>query len=363
MSGSITDIKAIPGLSQEEFDAIQRVTEFFPFRVTSHYLSLVDWKDPHDPLRRVVVPDEGELESGGSLDPSREKSFYVLPGMQHKYPDTVLILASHQCAGYCRYCFRKRLFIRRSMREHPPDINNCIEYIRNHPEVRNVLLSGGDPLTLSSKWLMEIIRKIARLPRIEAIRIGTRMLSWDPGRVIADQFLLQELRELSELSGVQLYVMSHITHSGELCAEAIEAIRLLRRCGVAICNQTPIIRGVNDSADALEDLFNALVATGVSPYYIFQVRPTVGNSIYSVPPLEAYMILREAQNRCSGLAARARYVISHHTGKLHVCGLTDEHLVMVYHRAAFPGDRGRTILVKRSTANNSNAFFRMNHPG
>jgi L-lysine 2,3-aminomutase len=157
--------------------------------------------------------------------------------------------------------------------------------------------------------------------------------------------------------------MSHFTHSRELCEEALEAIRLLRRCGVSICNQTPIIRGVNDSADALEDLFNALVAAGVSPYYIFQVRPTLGNSIYSVPPLEAYMKLREAQSRCSGLAARARYIISHYTGKLHVCGLTDEHLVMVYHRAAFPGDRGRTILVKRSIANNSKAFFRMNHPG
>lgn len=360
MSESITDIKAIPGLSPEEFNAIQRVTEFFPFRVTSHYLSLVDWEDPHDPLRRIVVPDEGELDSGGSLDPSREKSFYVLPGMQHKYPDTVLLLVSHQCAGYCRYCFRKRLFLRRCIGEHPSDINNCTEYIRNHPEIRNVLLTGGDPLTLSSKWLMEIIRKVTLLPRIEAVRIGTRMLSWDPGRVIADRFLLQEL---SELTGAQIYIMTHYAHARELCGKALEAIRLLRHCGVAICNQTPIIRGVNDSADALEDLFNALVAAGVSPYYIFQVRPTVGNSIYSVPILEAYMILRAAQSRCSGLAARARYIISHYTGKLHVCGLTDEHLVMVYHRAAFPGDRGRTILVKRSVANNSNAFFRMNHPG
>ncbi len=360
MSESITEIKAIPGLSPEEFDAIQRVTEFFPFRITSHYLSLVDWEDPHDPLRRVVLPDEGELESGGSLDPSREKNFYVLPGMQHKYPDTVLILASHQCAGYCRYCFRKRLFIRRSMHEHPPDINNCIEYIRNHPEVRNVLLSGGDPLTLSSKRLMGIIRKIAVLPRIKVVRIGTRILSWDPGRVIADRFLLQEL---SELTGVQVYIMTHFAHSRELCGKALEAIRLLRRCGVAICNQAPMIRGVNDNVDVLEDLFNDLVAAGVSPYYIFQVRPTMGNSIYSVPILDAYMIFREAQSRCSGLAARARYVISHYTGKLHVCGLTDEHLVMVYHRAAFPGDRGRTILVKKSIASNSKAFFRMNHLG
>lgn len=356
MSESITDIEAIPGLNPEETKIIQRVTEFFPFRATSHYLSLVDWEDPHDPLRRVVVPDAGELESGGSLDPSREKSYYVLPGMQHKYPDTVLLLVGRQCAGYCRYCFRKRLFIRRRIDGHPPDINNCIEYIRDHPEVRNVLLTGGDPLTLSSEQLMEIIRKVAGLPRIDAIRIGTRMLSWDPGRVIADRLLLQGL---SELRGAQLYVMTHFTHSRELCGEALEAIRLLRHSGALICNQTPIIRGVNDSADTLEDLFNALVAAGVSPYYIFQIRPVVGNSIYSVPPLEAYMIIREAQSHCSGLAARARYVISHYTGKLHVCGLTDEHLVMVYHRAAFLQDLGKTILVERSIANNSIEFFRI----
>ncbi|MCD4775861.1 MAG: KamA family radical SAM protein [Candidatus Aegiribacteria sp.] len=360
MSASITDIKAIPGISTDEAEVIQRVTEIFPFRTTSHYLSLVDWEDPHDPLRRVVVPDEGELESGGSLDPSREKNYYALPGMQHKYPDTVLLLVSHMCAGYCRYCFRKRLFLRECTNEPPPDINDCLEYIRNHPEVRNVLLTGGDPLTLSSRRLMGIISRIVRLPRIEAVRIGTRMLAWDPGRVIADRYLLHEL---DKLAGAQLYVMSHFTHSRELCVKALEAISLLRRCGVAICNQTPIIRGVNDSVDAMEDLFNALVAAGVAPYYIFQVRPTVGNSIYTVPPLEAYTIIREAQSRCSGLAARARYVISHHTGKLHVCGLTDEHLVMVYHRAAFPGDKGRTILVKRSIADNSSAFFRLDHPG
>ncbi len=360
MSESITDIKAIPGISTEEFKAIQRVTKIFPFRITSHYITLVDWGDPHDPLRRIVVPDAGELESGGSLDPSREKNYYVLPGMQHKYPDTVLLLVSHECAGYCRYCFRKRLFLKKCTGENPPDIGNCLEYIRNHPEVRNVLLTGGDPLTLSSRLLMDIIRQITLLPRVGEVRIGTRMLSWDPGRVIADRYLLQEL---GELTGAQLYVMSHFTHSRELCVEALEAIRLLRHCGVVISNQTPIIRGVNDSADAMEDLFNTLVAAGVAPYYIFQVRPTVGNSIYTVPPLEAYMIIREAQSRCSGLAARARYIISHYSGKLHVCGLTDEHLIMVYHRAAFPGDRGRTILVKRSIANNSSAFFRMNHPG
>ena len=356
MSRSITDIEAIPGLNPEETEIIQRVTEFYPFRATSHYLSLVDWEDPDDPLRRVVVPDAGELESGGSLDPSREKSFYVLPGMQHKYPDTALLLVGRQCAGYCRYCFRKRLFLRKGINEYPPNINSCIKYIRDNPKIRNILLTGGDPLTLSGEQLMEIIRKMAELPRIKAVRIGTRMLSWDPGRVIADRLLLQGL---SELRDVQIYIMTHFTHSRELCVESLEAIRLLRRCGVSICNQTPIIRGVNDSADVLENLFNALVSAGIAPYYMFQVRPTVGNSIYAVPPLEAYMIIREAQSRCSGLAARARYVISHYTGKLHVCGLTDEHLVMVYHRAAFPKDQGRTILVKRNIANNSVEFFRI----
>ncbi len=356
MSESITDIEAIPGLNPKEIEIIQRVVEFFPFRATSHYISLIDWKDPHDSLRKVVVPDAGELESGGDLDPSREKNFYVLPGMQHKYPDTVLLLVGRQCSGYCRYCFRKRLFLQECFDGYPPDVNSCIEYIRDHPEVRNVLLTGGDPLTLSSEQLVEIIRKIAGLPRIEAVRIGTRMLSWDPGRVIADHILLKGLRELR---GAQIYVMTHFVHSRELCGEALEAIRLLRCSGAVMCNQTPIVRGVNDSADTMEDLFNALVSAGVSPYYIFQIRPVVGNSIYSVPPLEAYMIIKEAQNRCSGLAARARYVISLYTGKLHVCGLTDEHLVMVYHRATFPQDRGRTILVKRSVANNSIEFFRI----
>lgn len=329
----------IPQLTDEERIRLEAVTDEFAFRVSDYYLNLINWDDPRDALRRLVIPVEEELEARGELDPSREADYTVAPGTQHKYPHTALLLAVETCAAYCRYCFRKRLFMRQNG-EVPVDTREGVEYIRRHPEINNVLITGGDPLVLATGRLESILADLDTIDHLRFIRIGSKMLAFNPMRVSRDERLLEVLEHYSR-SDRRIYLMAHFTHPREVTPQAVEAIVKLKRAGVEVMNQCPLIRGVNDDPEVLGELYNKLLGAGVSPYYLFQNRPTRGNSPFAVPLVEGYHILQSAFQHTSGLGRRVRYSMSHHTGKIEVVGVDEKHIYLRNHRSPRPEEEGR----------------------
>jgi lysine 2,3-aminomutase len=324
----IDQVKELAPDAQEE---LNKVAARFAFRSNSYYQSLIDWNDENDPIRRIIIPDQAELIDWGMLDASHESSFTVAPGVEHKYSATALLLVTNVCGGYCRFCFRKRLFMPEND-ETVNDISEGVQYIATHSEITNVLLTGGDPLILSTRRLSDIFTRLSAIPHVGIIRIGSKMPAFNPARIINDESLLDAIREFSQRTCI--YIMCHFNHPRELTPEAIMSLKLLQSAGAITANQTPLIRGINDDAKVLADLFNLLARSGTSPYYVFQCRPTLGNADYAVPVEHAYGIFAAAQADCSGLAKRARFVMSHETGKVEVIGLTPEHIYMRYHEAA-----------------------------
>lgn len=334
-----TDVEELKQLSAEERAKLKKVTEKFPWRANDYYLSLINWDDPEDPIKRIVVPHIDELEEWGQLDPSDEQRYTVMPGVEHKYHSTALLLVSNVCEGICRYCFRKRVFSRREVLE---DLPAALEYIRSHREVTNVLLTGGDPLMLSTAKLENILKELRKIEHVQIIRIGTRIPVYNPYRIIDDPGLLEAIERYSTAEK-KIYVMTHFMHPRELTDVAITAADLVQKTGAKMCNQTPLIRGVNDDAEVLAELLAKLSFVGVVPYYVFQCRPALGNKAYTVPIEAGYEIVEQAKARVSGLAKRCRFVMSHSSGKVEIVGKTDEYVYFKYHRAAEDANSGRFI--------------------
>ncbi|MBT8506878.1 radical SAM protein [Methanomicrobiaceae archaeon CYW5] len=342
----LTNIRDIPQLSEEEHLRLGKVTEKFPFRSNTYYLSLINWEDPDDPIRRIAIPDPKELEEWGSLDASQESAYVVAPGVEHKYDQTALLLLTNRCAGYCRYCFRKRLFMRMNT-EVARDLSQGLAYIRAHPEITNVLLSGGDPLFLSTRRLEAIIREVRAIEHVKIVRIGSRIPVTNPYRVMNDPSLLEMIRKFSTPEQ-RIYVVTHFVHPRELTDVAIEGLDLLQKAGAILANQTPLLRGINDNPSVLADLLRNLSFAGVAPYYIFQCRPTLGNRHFAVPVEEAYQIFEQAKSHCSGLAKRPVFAMSHRTGKIRTIGLDDECIYFKYHQAARREDIGKFMVFPRN---------------
>ncbi|GBD32609.1 MAG: putative L-lysine 2,3-aminomutase [Gemmatimonadales bacterium] len=341
----ITRLDKLPQLSEEERRALQPVAERYAFRLNDYYAQLINWDDPNDPLRRLVVPHEQELLEWGRLDASDEASYTPVRGCQHKYSDTALLLVTDACGAYCRYCFRKRLFMNDND-DATPDYKPGLAYIQEHEEITNVLLTGGDPLIMSTRRLAQILSDLAAVPHVRVVRIGTKMVAFNPYRVLDDPELLKLFYEHCE-AGTQIYIMNHFDHPRELTPQAREALRMLLISGAQIVNQCPIVRGVNDSAQVMATLFRELSFAGCPPYYVFQGRPTAGNAPYEVPIVEGFQIFTEANRRVSGLAKRARYVMSHKTGKIEIVGVDDKYIYMRYHRSHLPEDFGKMIVALR----------------
>jgi len=343
---SISELDNLVGLAPKEREKMETVTELFPFRSNEYYLSLIDWKDGHDPLKKIVIPDSRELKTGGSADPSCEKNYTKQPGLQHKYDQTGLLLLTDVCGGICRFCFRKRLFMS-CERETVKDVSDNIEYIREHKEITNVLLTGGDPLTLDTRHLESVLREIRDIPHVNIIRIGSKMLAYNPYRILNDPNLLAILARYSTPEK-RIYLMAHFNHPRELTAVSREAAEALRHAGVIVVNQTPILNGINDNPETLTTLFRQVSFAGISPYYVFQCRPTTGNQFFQVPVEQSYEILQKSWQACSGLAKRARFIMSHATGKIEVVGKTADHVFMRYHQAADSANIGKFMVFRKN---------------
>lgn len=335
----------LDGFTTTHAARLERATRHHAFGATDHYLGLIDWSDPDDPIRRIIVPSAGELEDWGRLDASSEGRYTVARGVQHKYPHTVLLLCTDRCGGYCRYCFRKRLF-REDNEEVTSDIAAGAAYIASHPQVTNVLLTGGDPLYLSTPRLAAIMEALAAVPHVGIIRIGTKMPAFDPHRILGDPALLDLIRRISSPRR-RVHVITHFDHPRELADASVAAVAALLDAGAVCANQCPLIRGVNDDRVVLAELFRALAFIGCPPYYVFQCRPTVGNRPYAVPIVESFQVFDRARALVSGLARRARFVLSHESGKVQVLAIDDRHIYTRHHRAPDPEMEGRFRIWRR----------------
>lgn len=341
----VTDLAGLPGIPESARAHLERVAAKYKFRANDAYLRLIDWNDPADPIRRIVVPDPGESEDWGRLDASNEAAHTVAPGTQHKYAQTALLLVNEVCGAYCRYCFRKRLFMDGSD-EASMDVGPGLEYIASNPQITNVLLTGGDPLVLSTRRLSGILSRIRAIPHVRIVRIGSKMPAFNPLRILEDPDLSRTLGAHS-LADRRVYLMAHFDHPRELTGDAVAAIDAMIRAGVIVVNQCPLLAGINDDADTLRTLFRELSFAGAPQYYLFQGRPTAGNLPYRVPIVRGWHVFQEAMRGISGLAKRARFVMSHETGKVEVLAVTDDDVILRYHRARDPALRGRVLVYER----------------
>ena len=328
----LTKLKQIPQLSHAERKELEKVNEEFIFRSNEYYQSLIDWDDPNDPIRRIVVPDVQELDDWGQLDASNEEKYTKVKGLEHKYTSTALLLVNEVCAAYCRFCFRKRLFMDEN-EEVTKDISEGLEYIRKHPEVSNVLLTGGDPMIMSTSKLEPIIKSLREIDHVKIIRIGTKIPAFNPYKIINDPSLHEMIRTYST-DEKKIYIMAHFNYPRELTEIAVKGLNMLMQSGAIVVNQTPLIKGVNDDPEVLAELFNQLSFIGVPPYYVFLCRPTLGNEPFALPVEEGYKIFEEARKKCSGLAKRARLVMSHETGKIEMVGVSGGQTFFKYNRSA-----------------------------
>lgn len=327
----ITSIDQITTLSPKEKETLKVITERFDFRANDYYLGLVNWEDPNDPIRKIIIPNEGELLEYGAWDASDEESNYVVPGCQHKYGATALLVVSEVCGALCRFCFRKRIFSD-DVKEAKVDVQPGLDYIRQHKEINNVLLTGGDSLMLSTRKLRAIIEELRQIDHVKIIRLGSKLPAYLPMRISEDQELLDLIREYSTPEG-RIFIMAHINHPNEITDETRKAFDALIKAGAIVVNQTPVLKGINDDPDVLAKLMNELSWIGVIPYYFFINRPVAGNYDFVLSLKDAYNIVEQAKAKTSGQGKRVRLVMSHSSGKIEILAIDNGKAYLKYHQS------------------------------
>ena len=338
------DVKEYLNLTDDETDRINKISEQYPMCINHYYLSLIDPEDPEDPIRKMSIPSGWELSDGGEPDTSGEASNTVIPGMQHKYDQTALILSTNMCAMFCRHCFRKRL-VGLSDDEIAGHLGEMEEYVRSHLEISNVLISGGDAFLNSNQRIIEYLDRFIDIPHLDLIRFGTRTPVVLPQRITTDPELQQILEEYNRRK--QIYVITQFNHPREVTEEAREAIRTLQRTGIVIKNQTVLLKGINDDPVVLGCLLKKLTACGIVPYYIFQCRPVRGVlNHFQVPLKVGSIIVEEAKAMQNGQGKCIHYAMSHPTGKIEIIGqLGEDEMLFKYHQAKNPAEIGRMFTV------------------
>jgi len=294
---SLEEVKEIIPLSREEERAFREVVKVYPFSSTEYYLRLAG-KSPA--VRRMLLPSLEEvdpaLQSLGSPDPLCEERDKVLPHLTHRYPDRALFVVTNVCPVLCRYCMRKRNWKLPPFVVSLEEVGQVVDYLRERPQVRDLLISGGDPLSLPVEFLKELLLALSSVDTLEVVRLGTKVPVVDPERVL-DRKLLAVL----EKSG-KVWVNTHFNHPDEVTPLSAEAVRALLKCAVPVNNQSVLLKGVNDSADVLERLFRELQKIKVRPYYLFHCDPVEGVMHFSTPISEGLKLIRELFKRLSPLA-------------------------------------------------------------
>ncbi len=300
-------IKAVP----EELEGIARTRNLFRWRITPYYASLMDPDDPMCPVRRQVVPHRDELDDDVDLldlDPLEEQAHSPVKNLIHNYHDRAAFCVTTECAVYCRYCLRKRMVGDGTQSLNKTKLLEAIDYLSGHPEVRDVLLTGGDPLSLNDENLEWIIQRLRAIPHIDIIRIGTRYPVLNPFR-ITDELC----RILSENHPV--WLNTHFNHARELTDEAYHALDKLSRTGVPVGNQTVLLKGINDNVETLKELFHKLITFRVRPYYLYHAQLIGGTRHFRTTIEHGMELMERLRGRLSGFAIPV-YVLDTPHGKV-----------------------------------------------
>jgi lysine 2,3-aminomutase len=289
--------RALPLTPDEREGALRAERQGLPVRITPYYLSLVDPDDPACPIRRQCVPDvrEGNEVEGDLSDPLGEVAHEVAPHLVQRYPDRALLLATDRCAVYCRFCTRSRIVGGGEGAVSLEALAPALEWLRVHPEVLDVIVSGGDPLAMATDRLERLVGTVRAIPSVETLRLATRVPVTLPMRVTAE--LVAALRPYHPI-----WVMTHFNHPKELAPEAIAACARLADSGFPIMNQTVLLAGVNDDAAVLEPLFRGLVRARVKPYYLLQADPVRGTGHLRTPLARGLAIMERLQGKVTGIA-------------------------------------------------------------
>jgi len=342
---SIEELKKYIDIPPAEEEKLRRVVDIHPMSIPRYYLSLIDRSDPDDPIRKIAVPSVHELDVDGSYDTSGERDNTKLTGLQHKYARTVLLLLSNICSMYCRHCFRKRM-VGVSGEETMQRLDEAAAYITDHPEINNILISGGDSLALPTRVVEHCLEKLVDIEHLDFIRFGSRMPVSFPDRILLDPGLPELFRRYSS-KNKRIYLITHFNHPAEVTAKAVEAVDRFIRAGIIVNNQTVLLHEVNDAPEILARLLNRLVSIGVNPYYVFQCRPVKRvKSHFQVPLARGYAVVEEAKRRLNGHSKRFRYIMAHPTGKIEIVGILDDEIYFKYHQAKAAVDMGRLFKKK-----------------
>lgn len=335
-----SEISGLLGISGEEERRLQEILDMYPMSITPYYLSLIDWKDPDDPIRRMCIPSLTETDLSGEFDTSGEADNTVVTGMQHKYRETALILSTNRCAMYCRHCFRKRL-VGLNDDEIASNFDGMMDYISAHKEISNVLVSGGDSLLLSNEMIEKYLKKLTSMEHLDLIRFGTRVPVVYPERILKDSALQEIFRIYAEKK--QIYIVTQFNHPRELTPESKAVIRIFMKMGIVVKNQTVLLKGVNDDPAVLGRLLKELTAAGVVPYYIFQCRPVRGvKNQFQVPLKRGAKIVDAAKNMQNGQGKCIRYCMSAPRGKIEVLGeLPDGQMLFKFNQAKADSDAAK----------------------
>jgi lysine 2,3-aminomutase len=303
----ITDASQLSNLlelSAGERDALVEGSGQLPMRITPYYASLLDPDDPLQPLRRTVVPTSAErlVSPGEAADPLCEDDMSPVPGIVHRYPDRVLFLVTGFCSTYCRYCTRSRLVGDADRYYYNlQQWNRAIDYIEGHPEIRDVLISGGDPLTLPDDKIEYLLSRLRKIPHVEIVRIGTKVPVVLPQRITEQ--LTKMLRKYHPL-----WINIHFAHPDEVTPETKEACERLADVGIPLGSQTVLLKGVNDDTKTVMSLYHKLLAARVRPYYLYQCDPILGSAHFRTNVEKGIEIIQGLRGWTSGMAV-PQYVI------------------------------------------------------
>ena len=327
---SIDSLKLYVDLSEGEEKMLRDVVDKHPMNIPRYYLSLMDETKERDAIRKLALPNEDELVIAGSMgettqDPYGDEKHDKGNGVLHKYPYSALIVATDYCSMYCRHCFRKAI-VGLPNDKTVENFQRAAEYIREHKEITNVIISGGDPLLINTRRIRRILDSLVDIEHINYVRIGTRTPVVYPMRFFDDE-LLEAFREFNKQK--TLYLPTHFNHVSEITDVAKEAVLRIREAGVTVNNQAVFLKGVNDSVEEIEELMNGLVKIGVNPYYLYQCMPVSRvRHHFQVPLKKGVDIVDKAKERLDGYAKRFKFIMGHDIGKIEICGRVDDKLIL-----------------------------------
>ena len=292
---TLDELKKYVSLSAEEEEGVKQTLKTLRMAITPYYLSLINPDDPHDPIRRQCIPTGAETHQAAAdlLDPLHEDEDSPTPGLTHRYPDRVLLLITDMCSMYCRHCTRRRVAGQTDNECGLDRIEKALEYIRNTPTVRDVLLSGGDALMVSDKRLEYIISELRKIDHVEIVRLGTRT------PVVCPQRITPELCDMLKKYH-PIWINTHFNHPNEVTPESSRACEMLANAGIPLGNQSVLLRGVNDCVHVMRKLVHEIVKIRVRPYYIYQCDLSMGLEHFRTPVSKGIEIIEGLRGHTSG---------------------------------------------------------------